>query len=67
MRGISLGYFNEQTTKGAGTTRTEQLIVICTPSSYTGKYTEFAAAHPDGARATRQGRSLGGEEIEIHF
>lgn len=29
-----MGEFNEQTTKEAGTTYTEQLVVTCTPSSW---------------------------------
>lgn len=33
MREIALGEFNEQTSKEAGTACTEQLIVVCTPSS----------------------------------
>lgn len=60
MRGIALCDFNEQTTKGAGTTQREQPIVIMAN-------TEFGAAHLDGTRAARQGRSLCGEAVEIHF
>lgn len=60
-----MGEFNEQKPRKLGQHVQSSWVLSAHPAH--GEYAEFAAAHPDGTRATRQGRSLGAEAAEILF